>query len=88
MSGRLQLTLPDHVDEAPDLFNQRFGRHRPKTHTELGHSRADSPSELGQVLNGFLTTRLRLVLGIPGLVQGGRILLLSHLRLLQLGFYL
>jgi hypothetical protein len=80
-----QLKLSHYVSEAPDFFNQRLRLHRSERHAEPGHSLAHRPSELGYVLDDFLADGLGLVLGIPGLVQGGRVLLLSHLRLLYLG---
>jgi hypothetical protein len=39
---------------------------------------------LGDVPDDFLADGLQLALGVPGLDKGGRILLLGHLRLLQL----
>jgi hypothetical protein len=37
-------------------------------------------------VNSLLAGDLQLALGAPGFVQGGRVLLSSHLQLLQLGF--
>jgi hypothetical protein len=69
----------------PDFFYQRLWRHWSKRHIEPGHNRAHRSSELGYVLDDLLADGLRLALGILSLVQGGRVLLSSHLRLLQLG---
>jgi hypothetical protein len=83
-TGRRQLKLSYHIGEVPDLFDHRLRRHRPERHAEPSHSRAHRPSELGDIPDGLLADGLRLALGIPGLAQGGCVLLPGHPQLLQL----
>jgi hypothetical protein len=84
-TSRRQLKLSYHAKKAANLLDQHLGRPWTKRYTEHVHGRGHRSTKFGDVPDGLLGNGFRLASGLPGLIQGGRVLLSRCPRLLQLG---